>query len=119
MGNRILVVDDDPDIREALLDTLRDEGHAAEAVPDGPAALRWLRREPRPCLVLLDWNMVPMNGGQVIEEINADPALRDVRVALLTADARIEKAETPGIVACLRKPVSLSALFDVLERHCG
>ena len=84
----ILIVDDDEDIREALRDTLHDEGHQAVAVGDGPSALQWLKQgEGPPCLILLDWNMAPMNGAQVLEAIRSDPGLSTLPVVLVTADA--------------------------------
>ena len=117
----ILIVDDDADVRDALRDTLEDEGHLAVAVGDGPSALHWLKQEPAPpCLILLDWNMAPMNGAQVLEAIRTDPGLSTLPVVLVTADARIEeKSKTPGFAAALRKPVNLKALFEVVQRHCG
>ena len=117
----ILIVDDDEDIRDALRDTLQDEGHEAVAVRDGASALSWLKQvEATPCLILLDWNMAPMNGAQVLQAIRTDPELSALPVVLVTADARIEeKARSPGLTAALRKPVDLNALFAVVERHCG
>lgn len=116
----ILIVDDDPDIREALLDTFHDEGHPAVALPDGPAALHYLRHQPKPCLMLLDWNMAPMNGGQVLAHMRAQPALAAVPVVLVTADMHAEtKATTPGFVALLKKPVDVRALFDLVDAHCA
>lgn len=114
----ILIVDDDADIRQALLDTFEDEGHPAFAVPDGPSALSWVRSQ-KPCLVLLDWNMAPMNGGEVVRELRGDPALAILPVVVITADVHArDKASTPGIVACLRKPLDVQALFEIVERHC-
>lgn len=114
----ILIVDDDADIRQALLDTFADEGHPAVAVGDGPSALDWLRAQ-KPCLVLLDWNMAPMNGGDVVRELRGDPTLAVLPVVLITADVRVkDKASTPGIVGCLSKPVDVAALFALVDRHC-
>ncbi len=117
----ILIVDDDEDIREALRDTLEDEGHPAVAVGDGPSALHWLKQGAAPpCLILLDWNMAPMNGAQVLEAIRADPALAALPVVLVTADVRIEeKSRAAGLNGALKKPVDLETLFQVIRRHCG
>lgn len=114
----ILIVDDDADIRQALLDTFEDEGHPAVAVGDGPAALVWLRAQ-KPCLVLLDWNMAPMNGGDVVRELRGDPLLAVLPVVLITADVRVkDKVSVPGIVGFLSKPVDVGALFALVKRHC-
>src|SRR5207253_10552508 len=65
----VLIVDDDPDVRDATVDALVDEGFSAHAVGDGPAGLDYLRRHPDTPLVLLDWNMSPMNGEQFLVEL--------------------------------------------------
>ncbi len=100
---------------------MEDEGHQAVAVGDGAAALQWLKQgQGLPCLVLLDWNMAPMNGAQVLQAIRADPQLSTLPVVLVTADARIEeKGREPGLTAALKKPLDLKTLFEVVDRHCG
>lgn len=116
----IVIVDDDQDIREALTDTLRDQGHEAVAIADGKSALDYLRNREKPCLVLLDWNMAPMSGAQVVEEIRADPDLGVVPVVLVTADVRAEeKSRLPGFAGYLKKPLDLDALFQLIEKHCA
>jgi two-component system response regulator MprA len=114
----VLIVDDDLDVREALLDTLHYEGHPAVALPDGPKALEWLRRNAPPALVLLDWNMTPLNGGQVMAEVAKEPSWSSIPFILLTAAADApEKAKTPGFAGYLKKPVDLAELFGVVERY--
>ena len=116
---RVLLVDDDPDIREAIRDTLADEGYETIEARDGQEALDYLRSHPVPPLVLLDWNMTPVNGPQFMAEAAKDPALSKVPVVLLTADARALEQSKAGFVGCLTKPVSLDALFEVVARYCG
>jgi len=116
----VLVVDDDPDIREALRDTLESEGYGAVGVMDGQEALAYLRTNSLPPLILLDWNMAPMNGSQFMVEAAKDPVLSRIPVILLTADARApEKASGKPFVGCLMKPVDLDALFMFVGRYCG
>ena len=117
----ILVVDDDQDIREAVRDTLEDEGYRVVEASDGGEALAYLRRvgEP-PGLILLDWNMAPMNGPQFMAEFARDPLFSRVRVILLTADARVQEKATPGLYAgYLKKPVDLDKLFSLCEQYCS
>jgi two-component system response regulator FlrC len=116
----VLIVDDDLDMREALLDTLSFEGHAAVAVADGPAALSWLRANPPPALVLLDWGMAPLNGGQVMAEVAKEPSWASIPFVLLTAAADAEaKARTAGFSGYLKKPLDLNDLFALVCRHRG
>jgi two-component system response regulator FlrC len=116
----VLVVDDDVDIREAVRDTLGDEGYETHMAADGQEALDYLRRHPRPPLILLDWNMAPMNGARFMAELGSDAALAAIPVVLLTADARAAAAAANrGFAGCLTKPVDLNVLFALVGRHCG
>jgi len=116
---RVLLVDDDPDVREATRDALADEGYEMIEAADGQAALNYLRGNPPPHLVLLDWNMAPMNGAQFMEEVAKDPYLSTIPVILLTADVRApDKSRGVSFVGCLMKPIDLDALFDVLDHYC-
>jgi DNA-binding response OmpR family regulator len=80
-GPRILVVDDDEDIRTLLRELLGRAGYRVEEAADGRAALRQLFETP-PSLVLLDVNMPEMDGYQTLERIRD---LSDVPVIMVTA----------------------------------
>jgi CheY-like chemotaxis protein len=115
----ILVVDDDPDVRGAIHDALADEGYRSTEAADGQDALDYLRSNPTTPLVLLDWNMAPMNGPQFMAETAKDPSLSNIPVVLLTADARAAQKSKNGFMDYLVKPVNLDALFAVIVRYCG
>lgn len=91
--SRILVVDDDPGVRDLLATTLRLEGHEVVAVADGATALERLRTETVD-VVLLDRRLPGMDGLEVLAAIRADPELTLVPVVLVTAlddpDATVE-----------------------------
>src|SRR5258707_9456951 len=74
----ILLVDDDKDIREAIQDILEDEGYETISMKDGQAALTFLRSHPAPPLILLNWNMAPMNGPQFMVERARETALSQI-----------------------------------------
>jgi DNA-binding response OmpR family regulator len=78
---RILVVDDDEDIRSLVVELLGRAGHEIEQAPDGRAGLRALHASP-PDLVLLDVSMPDLDGWQTLERIRD---LSDVPVIMLTA----------------------------------
>ena len=80
----VLVVDDDPDIRELIAVKLRRAGYAAAGAPDGPTALSILRQWP-PDLVVLDVMMPGQSGIEVCREIRQHPPTAGVPVILLTA----------------------------------
>jgi DNA-binding response OmpR family regulator len=87
----VLIVDDDPDIIDLLLATLRPEGFRLLSAGDGETALALVRAE-RPALVLLDWMMPGRTGLEVCRTIRAeaDLQLRQVPVVLLTSRAEEE-----------------------------
>jgi CheY-like chemotaxis protein len=115
----VLVVDDDWDLREAIRDTLAVEGYETSDASDGLTALEHLRTHRRPGVILLDWNMAPMNGGEFMAEFTHEPAISNVPVVLLTADVRVEaKARSHPFAACLKKPVELPALLSIVARYC-
>jgi len=83
---RIVVADDDTDIRELVALKLTAMGHEVSAVGDGQAALDACRAR-LPDLVLLDVMMPGVSGLEAVRAIRADPDLRDLPVILLTARA--------------------------------
>jgi two-component system chemotaxis response regulator CheY len=114
----VLVVDDDADIREAIQDALEQEGYAVEVACDGGEALAFLAAHPAPALILLDWNMAPMNAEQFMAEFSKEPRLAQVPVVLVTADVRANEKAQHGFAGVLKKPMKLEALFEVVARHC-
>ena len=114
----VLIVDDDADIREALLDVLNDHGYPASAVANGREALDYLRGGKRPCLILLDLMMPIMNGTQFRDEQLRDPNLRDVPVLVISAGNELEQRSKALGTESMRKPVDLEKLLDVIARHC-
>jgi CheY-like chemotaxis protein len=114
----VLIVDDDLDIREALLDVLADHGYVAKAVANGREALDCLQAGARPCLILLDLMMPVMNGTQFRAAQLSDPALRDLPVLLISAGNDIEQRGAALAAETMRKPIDLPRLLEVVARHC-
>lgn len=109
MNCRILIVDDSPLLRATARRALLEAGAAPEHVreaPHGEAALAALHAAPAD-LVLLDTTMPVMDGFRFLEEKAKDPALADVKVALVTApDNGPRSARLPELGVChyLRRP---------------
>lgn len=113
----ILVVDDDEDIRDALVDLLGDEGYSAVGMANGSEALTWLRSERRPCAILLDWMMPVMDGETFLREQERDPELAQIPVIIITAagNARILDLKGRPLV---QKPIEVDKLMGVVQVHC-
>ena len=118
MGSfKILLVEDDFDVREALAETLRDEGYAVECAVDGAQALDYLRAGARPGLILLDLMMPRMSGSEFRMAQKVDPQLADLPVVLISADGQMEeKARTLETHGAIKKPIDVDELLSTVER---
>jgi two-component system, OmpR family, phosphate regulon response regulator PhoB len=83
-AEHVLVVDDEPEIVALVVYQLAKEGYRVSTAVSGPDALAAVRRE-RPSLIVLDLMLPGMSGFDVLEQLRADPATRDVGVLMLTA----------------------------------
>src|SRR4051812_45843617 len=83
-GGRVLIVDDNPDIRYVLAEILRDHGFTVDTAPNGQAALLVLYHRPRPHLILLDLTMPVMDGWEFRRQQEQDPELSSIPVAVVT-----------------------------------
>lgn len=115
---RILIVDDDPDVREVLADVLADAGYDVVTAPHGEGALERLHEDGAPSLVILDLMMPGLTGDDVMAEMRKDVTFRDVPVVVLSAasDARL-RARAMGARGCLQKPVDLDRLLRAVDEH--
>lgn len=114
----ILVVEDDPTLREALCETLELAGFPVLAAADGAAALHVLGRQPRDvCMVLSDVQMGPFDGHALLQQVRSTHP--DLPVVLMTAYGTIEKAVTAmrqGASDYLVKPFDAQALIATVRR---
>ena len=83
-GERILVVDDEPDIVALVAYHLAKSGYRVSTAASGPDALETARRE-RPALVVLDLMLPGLSGYDVLEQLRAGDATKDIAVLMLTA----------------------------------
>ena len=122
----LLVEDNDDDIvliREAF--TNANFLNLVNGVKDGVEAMAYLRREGEykdknlPGLVLLDINMPKKDGFEVLEEMKADPLLKQIPVIMLTCSKREEdvvRAYDGGACSFITKPVSFDAFQEMVGR---
>jgi len=82
---RILIVDDDPDITEAMRIVLEDKGYVVDSAPDGRAGIERIK-QTRPDLIILDVMMTtPREGFAFSRELKNNPDYKDIPVLMLTA----------------------------------
>lgn len=111
---KVLVVDDEPDIRELLRINLELDGHEVVTAVDGPDGLNVLREE-MPDVVLLDVMMPGLSGWEVLSRIKADPdgGLSSTPVIMLTAlsdDMDQIRGGIEGAIRYVTKPFDLTTL---------
>jgi CheY-like chemotaxis protein len=114
----VLVVEDDVDVREAMVQVLESAGHAAVSAGDGEEALAQLDGGVTPCLILLDLMMPRMDGWQFIEQHNRR-ASRAPIVVVSAYGSQEQALGGPGVVAYMRKPVDIDELLAIVDQHCS
>jgi CheY-like chemotaxis protein len=117
VAKRILVVEDDLDIRASLVEVLGFMGNEAMIAGDGREALQLLQENELPSLILLDLSMPGMDGSTFRTKQLADARLARVPVVLISADAELrEKARALKVAAFVRKPIDVDLLTAAVER---
>jgi signal transduction histidine kinase/CheY-like chemotaxis protein len=112
-GGRILVVEDDPDIRSLVIETLRAAGHEVLGARDGAEGLEVARRE-RPDLLIVDKLMPRMDGTAFVSEYRATDGSAPI-VALCAARDAPQWASSIGAAAYVGKPFDLDELERVID----
>ena len=115
-GETILLVDDDPDVREVLGEFLAMRGYAVEACANGADALAYLRHGPLPHIILLDLQMPVMDGYEFRAAQERDAKLANIPVVLISDQATIDRSRIDG-VDVLPKPFKVDKLVGVIEKH--
>ncbi|MEO7434209.1 MAG: response regulator [Candidatus Binatia bacterium] len=114
----VLLVEDDPDSRDALAVVLEIHGWHARKAVDGQDALDQLHAGYQPCVILLDLRMPRLDGWGFRDVQRRDPALCGIPVALLTAvDNGKREARRLDVDTVFTKPVDLDAVLGFMEQH--
>ena len=111
---RVLVVDDDRDVRDMIGEMLSGRGYEVTVVADPFVALTLLQQEPGFDLLLADYVMPGMNGGTLIRQIQAFRPGQ--RVLLMTGNASFADEDAIAAEHVIRKPFTIARLGEQLER---
>jgi CheY-like chemotaxis protein len=116
---KVLVVDDDPIIRDMMLDILEGEGYSAVTARNGHEALKLLR-SGEPYLVFLDMMMPGMDGRQVCEQLDADPLARSLHtIILMSALDRLDQATGSKVEGIIPKPFVVEDVLAIMDTFLG
>lgn len=115
---KILLVEDDQDIRETLVELLQEEGYEVFFAENGQVGLDKLATLPNlPNLILLDLMMPIKDGFQFCLEKEANPKFAHIPVVVMSADGHIrENQQRVNACAYLKKPLDIYQVIDIVAR---
>ena len=121
-ARRILVVEDDREMRTLVASVLRRAGHHVLEAPNGAVALRMLKtqaRMGRGCdLLVTDWRLPELDGVQLGRALQAVAPAPSIILVTAFADAgAVAHPETLGVDCVLSKPFAMDELLAAVERH--
>lgn len=117
----ILVVEDDDDLRELVVETLKSEGFLVEAASNGAEGLHKLKKMPVPTLVFLDLMMPSMNGWEFLDARDKSELLANhkvVTISALTASESLEDSTPLKVDGAITKPLSLDRIWQSAIKYC-
>jgi CheY-like chemotaxis protein len=113
---RVLVIDDEPDVRWLVRRLLEFDGYEVVVSDDGVRGLAAAQQQ-RPDAIVLDLMMPMMDGYEVLAGLKTDPRTADVPVVILTAVATVatrQRVTDSGATTCLTKPFDPEELTAAL-----
>ncbi len=113
MKKRLLVVDDDPSVREFLKKVLEDTGYEVILAADGEEAADKLD-DPKIDLLILDLNMPNRDGWDVLEDAHSDHPLMPVVIVTGMID-QLATMAIPGAAALLQKPIDVPVMLEKIK----
>jgi two-component system, OmpR family, alkaline phosphatase synthesis response regulator PhoP len=116
---KVLVVDDDPIIRDMMSDILESEGYAVTTARNGFEALKLLHGDER-YLVFLDVMMPNMDGKEVCERLDADPLARQRHaIILMSALDRLSEVTSCKVEGIIPKPFVVEDVLGIMGQYMG
>ena len=113
----VLIIEDDPDLRDALSQLLSGEGYQVTTAADGREGLDRMGVPPRPGLVLLDLMLPQMDGFEFRVRQLEDPELAGIPVIVFSGGGDVErKVARLDVAASLMKPLDFGTLLDYVAR---
>jgi DNA-binding response OmpR family regulator len=114
----ILIIEDEPDLRETLRDLLEMEGFEVATAANGREGLAVLEEAGKPCLILLDLMMPVMDGWQFLEALRNRHQPAGAAVVIVSAVADVSDVGERYGCEVLKKPVKIAQLLAFAHAHC-
>jgi PAS domain S-box-containing protein len=114
-GSSVLVIDDDPSVRDVVKRSLTKEGVSVMTASNGEEGLE-LARKHRPDVITLDVQMPGMDGWEVLKTLKSDPELRQIAVIMMTNIDEKTTGYALGAAEYMTKPVDRDHLVEVLKK---
>lgn len=116
----VLIIEDDPDMRESLAELLAGEGYQVATAAGGFEALYQLSSAPPPRVILLDLMMGLMSGWEFRERQKQDARFADIPTVIVSAVSDLEHhAQVLGASDYLCKPIDVQRLLRVIAQFAG
>jgi CheY-like chemotaxis protein len=117
----VLIVEDDPALREVYGEVLANEGYGIRLASDGHEAIALLTAEPEPpCAILLDLRMPGMNGWELADRLKQTVRWQRVPIVVVAAHYLVaDEAGRIGATSWLQKPVTLDRLVAAVDGACA
>ena len=118
MAKNILVVDDEPDVREFLSSFLEDSGYNVQTAEDGTKALKLIEGDDVPDLILLDLMMPEETGTGLYRKLHDKKAYKEIPVIVISGAAGRDVAVSKS-VPVFDKPIDKEALLSKIQEMVG
>jgi DNA-binding response OmpR family regulator len=119
MATKILVVDDEPDVRDILKKKIESFGYSVSTAADGVEGLEAARRE-MPDLIILDVIMPNKDGFSMLKDLQADETTRKITVIMATAKGQMQDiyyGQDLGATDYLVKPIDFEKLLKYVRKY--
>ena len=119
MGERILIVDDNPTNLKLIAYLVRASGYEVETASDADSAVAAINAK-HPQLILMDLQLPGIDGLELTRRLKGDPATRDIKIIAVTAYAMKgdeEKALSAGCDGYVTKPIDTRALPELIAKY--
>lgn len=113
-AKNVIIVEDDPQLGLLTREIISSIGIQTRLVDDGALAIQAIA-ETQPDLVILDMHLPNVSGAEILSRLRADPALKDTKVLISTADTAMIEANEGLANGCIVKPFDMKQLIDAVR----